>query len=362
MRTLVFVAVSLLTPPAAAQVATDVPPAPIEGAGHPPSRVLHTPPNEIGAGTQTLAFALEDPARMGTLVVRWRLTDGALHESEVQRTERGFEARLEGITPPSLEYWVVRLGSGGETAVFASEAAPHRVWVQEDQYARHLRVGRERVADHLSQIFLFGEWVDFGHRTLASGVANVPDEFFHFSLSYAYSFYEVVERIRVEGGSFRGRAATTAARTGDCTGADCEREVGLDYGLAEVTWFLVDHLRLRTMVRFGFSQIGFDFGGGGEIVIGEREALELTVGFEGITTLGVMAQVRMAWHAADIVPMGARVEATNFPSGQDFGVRLVYDVGVVLYPGALLRAHVGYQSRTAVNGGVSAGGELVLAF
>ena len=352
---------------AAAQVATDVPSAPGIGArGMPPSRVVHAPLSDVSTGTVMLTVAVEDVSRMGTLVVRWRCADGELHETPIERTERGLEARLSAVTAPTLAYWIVRLGDAGEEPVFASEASPHRVWVEEDAYARHLRVGHERVAGHLSQISLFGEWVDFGHRALPAESANVPDEFFHVSLGYAYSFYEIVERIRIEVGAFRGRGVTGEAtdRTPGCMSSplDCARDVGLYYGLAEVTWFLVDHLRLRTMLRLGFSQAGFDFGGGGEVVIGDRDAVELSVGFEGVTTLGVVAHVRLGWSAADIVPMGARVEATNFPSGADFGVRLVYDVGVVLYPGALVRGHIGYQSRTAVNGGVSAGGELVLAF
>jgi hypothetical protein len=53
--------------------------------------------------------------------------------------------------------------------------------------------------------------------------------------------------------------------------------------------------------------------------------------------------------------MGAALELTTFPLGQDAGVRLLYDVAYVYAPGSSVALRAGFQGRTSVTGGPSAG-------
>ena len=101
----------------------------------------------------------------------------------------------------------------------------------------------------------------------------------------------------------------------------------------------------------GASQKGFEYGGGGSMVLGDPRGVNLSISTEALTTLGVMTALRMGFLAAPGVPMGAAVEVTSFPIGDDSGVRLLYDLGYELVPGSLIVLRAGYQARTSVRGG-----------
>lgn len=323
-------------------------------------RVLHVPLHEATTGTIDLDFTIEAPERAGTIVVHWRTpADGGVHDAEVRATPDGYQARLGAVSPPSFDYWVVRVTPAGEEPVFASEVAPQIVLVRDGERVEHEEHGLASVGGHRSAIDASFEWVDFGHRQI--GVSTgLPDEYWHASAGYAYSFFDVVETIRFEFDSFRGAEGDLArARAGAMVGG---HQVGLDYGRAEIVWYLLPLLRLRTAGIFGFSQRGFEGGAAGDLVIGDPRGVQVDLGATGITGLGLTIRARLGFLALPIVPLGASIEVTNFPAGEDFGVRLLLDAGIVLYPGALLRVRGGYQSRTAVSGGASLGGEVVFAF
>ncbi len=322
-------------------------------------RVLHTPLHEATTGNVDLGFTIDAPERARTIIVRWRDHEDVVHDAEVRATPDGYEARLDDVEPPSFEYWVVRVGPDGEEPIFASQLEPQRVLVHDGARVEQEQHGLDRVGGHRSQLSASFEWVDFGHRQI--GVSTgLPDEYWHATAGYAYSFFDVVETIRFEFDSFRGAEGDLrGARSGMMVGG---HEVGLDYGRAEITWYILPLLRLRTSGMFGFSQRGFEGGGAGDLVIGDPTSVSVEIGALGITGLGFTVRARLGFLALPIVPLGASIEVTNFPAGEDFGVRLLLDAGVALYPGALLRVRGGYQSRTAVSGGASIGGDLVFAF
>ena len=53
--------------------------------------------------------------------------------------------------------------------------------------------------------------------------------------------------------------------------------------------------------------------------------------------------------------MGAAIEISSFPTGDDAGVRLLYDVGYRFGPVTQLGLRAGYQGRTSVTGGPALG-------
>jgi hypothetical protein len=112
----------------------------------------------------------------------------------------------------------------------------------------------------------------------------------------------------------------------------------------------------------GASQSGFEYGGGGELVLGDPEGASFGLGVEGITTLGATGHMRLGFALTERLPMGAALELTSFPLGDDAGVRLLYDVGYAYSPGSSIVLRAGFQGRTSVTGGVSAGLALRHAF
>ena len=130
---------------------------------------------------------------------------------------------------------------------------------------------------------------------------------------------------------------------------------GIDFGRANVTLFAFDLLRLRTALLLGASQQGFEWGGSGELVIGDPLSEHLLIGVESLTTLGSTGYLSLGFNASAAIPMAARVELTDFPLGSDAAVRLLYEVGYRFTPITEVAVRAGYQGRTSVIGGPSLG-------
>jgi hypothetical protein len=153
----------------------------------------------------------------------------------------------------------------------------------------------------------------------------------------------------------------TFDRSVGATGA-VSQAVGTDFGRALVTMQPIEWLRLRGSILLGASQEGFEYGAGGALVLGDPSAVNLSIAGEALTTLGVMSALRMGFLAAPRFPMGAAVEVSNFPVGDDAAVRLLYDVGYEIAPGSAVVLRGGYQARTSVRGGLAGGLSLRYAF
>jgi hypothetical protein len=328
--------------------------------------VLHQPINRALAGELSLRFAVRETERLGRLIVRWeRDGDGSvLGETLVRRGEDGYAARLpaEAVQPPAVRYWVVDRSEEGEQPVFASAGAPQRVLVFHDDATR---IEGERLARRdgdRSSLIASGEWVDFGDRRLVEGGEEMPDHYYRLEAGYAYAFLTTVEEVQLSIVHVRGEAGRI--ESDPLTGAATARahEVGTDFGRALITLQPIEWLRLRGSVLLGASQKGFEYGGGGALVLGDPNDVNVSISSEALTTLGFMTALRMGFAAMPRLPMGATVEVSNFPVGDDAGVRLLYDVGYELAPGSLVVLRGGYQARTSVRGGPAAALSVRYAF
>jgi hypothetical protein len=123
---------------------------------------------------------------------------------------------------------------------------------------------------------------------------------------------------------------------------------GINYGQAKITWLISEIVRMRTAVLLGFSQSGFEYGGGLELVLGKPRGVELEFGVESISTMGTTGKLRLGWLAIRRIPMGASVEVTNFPANEGTGVRLLYNIGPRFSAVAQVSLYLGYQARTSV--------------
>ena len=319
----------------------------------PTSEILHTPASVIDSSDPFLFFDVVSPDRAGAVVVRARPRGSRAHPTEVvaTTTSRGMAARLpESLAvPPGIEYWVVeRAHDGTETPVFASERDPHPVTVRDPGSEADDRRALADRGGNLSRVGVSGEWVDFGPRHLAG--TPVDDHFYRLEASFTYAFLGNLEDISVFVGRVRGAGAQLAG------GVATPIEIGIDYGRGSITWRIVPLVHVETSVLFGFSQSGFEYGGAGNIMVGDPAGASLTFGVEGLSSLGWTGRLRLAWLVVRRMPMAASVEVTTFPAGQDAGVRLEQEIGYVIYPGALVRLRAGYQARTSITGGLGLGG------
>jgi hypothetical protein len=318
------------------------------------------PLNQVELGPQELVFEIRDPDRAGTVVV-WLTRDdrkGPPAHFEAYRTERGYVVAIPtaSIGEPGFGYWVTeRASDGSERALFASQSAPHhvRVTLSPADESERERV-RER-AGKRSTLVANAEWVDFGSRQLLPGGSKHPDRYYRLEAGYAYSFLRTIEDVQLTVVRVRGEAG--AVIDGDVMldtpQSSASVAPGIDYGRAQITLFVRDGIRLRGSTLLGASQRGFEYGVGGAMVFGDPDGASFTLAGEGITTLGATGSMRLGLAVVPQLPMGASLELTSFPLGEDAGVRLLYDVGYVYAVGSSIILRAGFQGRTSITGGPS---------
>jgi hypothetical protein len=323
--------------------------------------ITHVPLNEAWIGDAKLAFEVRDAQLAGTIVVHV-LGKGAGKSAavpiEALRGTHAYEARIpaELVQPPSFSYFVTeRMPDGSERPVFADRQGPHSVRVtrpreQEDELARLAARGGQR-----STVTLAADVIDFGDRKLGSG-GEVHDRYYRLEAGYAYSFLTRIETIQLSIVRVRGQGATWSATWSEAEPPNVDAtSPGIDYGRAEVTVLATEEVRVRGALLLGASQSGFEYGGGGSVVIGDARSMSLELGVERITTLGTTGHLRLGFAALPRVPMGAAIEISSFPTGDDSGVRLLYDVGYRFGEITQLTLRAGYQGRTSVTGGPAFG-------
>jgi hypothetical protein len=347
----IICAIALCTASASAQ----------EAAPDPHALIRHTPLNEVWVGDATFWFQVTAPDHAGAIVVHI-VQGGPKHDAlelvAVRSEGSGYALQLPAarVVPPGFSYWVSeRLTDGSQRPVFADAQRPHYVRVSRtaEAEAEHQRLSRRH--GQRSTVLLSAEGVDYGDRRLAGSASRLHDRYYRFEVGYAYSFLTHIEDIRLTLVRVRGEAGIYQDLPEPTS---MPARPGIDYGRAAVTLLATDVVRIRTAVLLGASQRGFEYGGGGSLVLGDPRDMNLDMGVEGITTLGATAHLRLGFLANERIPMGAAVEVSTFPVGEDAGVRLLYDVGYCFGPVTALRLRGGYQGRTSVSGGPS----LALAF
>jgi hypothetical protein len=278
------------------------------------------------------------------------------------RRDDGYQAIIPAaiVVPPGFSYFVTEhMADGGERAVFADAGSPHRVRVTRTEDAEDERIALAACGGQRSTLGLAADGVDYGDRRLGTAPNNVHDRYYRLEAGYSYGFLTRIETIRLSLVRVRGEAAVwdPALKTPAVPTAP-----GIDYGRAEVTLRATDELRLRGAVLLGASQRGFEYGGGAALTLGDPRGMNLDLGVERITTLGTTGRLRLGFLAQERVPMGASVEVSSFPVGDDAGVRLLYDIGYRFGPVTQLVVRAGYQGRTSVTGGPSIGASFDYGF
>lgn len=330
----------------------------------PQAAIAHVPLNEALIGDAMLVFEVREPQLAGAIIVH---VVGAAASAkpvpvEALRGERAYEAVIprELAVPPGFAYFVTeRLADGSERAVFADLAAPHPVRVtrpaaEEDELRRLAARDGQR-----STVTLSADAIDFGDRELGGTSGEVHDRYYRIEAGYAYSFLTRIESIQLSLVRVRGQGATW---TEGEPALVAETSPGIDYGRAEVTLLAHDEVRLCGALLLGASQRGFEYGGGGTLLLGDPHAMNVELGVERVTTLGTTGRLRLGFAAFERVPMGAAIEVSTFPTGDDSGVRLLYDVGYRFGPITQLTLRAGYQGRTSVTGGPALGASFEYGF
>lgn len=313
------------------------------------AHVLHEPVNQSRGDRVVLRFDVKHPEKLGRLLVYVRGADA--------KQDKAIEARYDGesyvvtlgendITRPYFQYWVAREVNGQRLTVFASQADPHFVSVPISSLQEYEKDTLIRTDGRRSTLRLDAEYVG-----LSTSGGTEGSHYWRAEAGYRYAFLTWVDSIDFRVSLLRSNLPSSEPVEDEETPPD----IGFDFAGAAAQFRLHEYLRLRTGVIFGISEAGFEYGGLGEVVLGEPHRTSLSVGFEGVRTRGITSRAKLAWNTVPRLPMAASIEVTNFPTAEAMGVRLQYDIGYRFSSAFALRLSLGYRGQHAQQGGLVAG-------
>jgi hypothetical protein len=367
-RLLLAAALALLALPCAARA---------DGA---PRRVRHLPPAEIRLGDPLRVEAEVDQGwKLDALELHFRPAGGAWTTVAFGKTSAtGWAAVVEGVAPPSVEYFIRSQEAGRAADEFASAAAPHPVLVvpTEDDVVRQERLLRHQ--GHRSRTRVVGEWVDYGSHGRAPDGTRYDDRYYRMEAEYLYRTLTTISYVRL--GMVRLRGTVPPPQAFDATAftpggaSTARRDTGVDYGYAELSLALSELVGVQGRLILAADDVGFGTGIGGSLRVGEVTAAHLEVGAQTITRAGFDAFARFAWDTVPRWPMSLTLHVTNEPAaklvpgtassatdgGAPTGVRAVWEVGYELTAHVTAAVRGGYQARLSTAGGPTLGAGLTV--
>ncbi|MCA9594896.1 MAG: hypothetical protein KC776_16360 [Myxococcales bacterium] len=362
------------TPSANAPVPTTAPaPAPDQQKPSPAEPRVHHAPASVAPAHEALAVRadIEHPELVAHVLLLFRTPDSSgWREIEFQRASDGPYVAIvpEGdVKWPSLSYVIeMEKTDGKRVAAFASRANPFTVQIPEDLMDVRERALDQRLGGRRSVFSTTGEYVSFGSSkanvSTAGAQESVNDRYYRIEAAYTYRPLRVVTEFSVRAGVVRGKAPVPL-RDPIPGQSESERfDVGLNYGAPTVRFRLHDAVHLEGELLTSVTEVGFSWGGGGALLIGDPYGSKLTLGFESIQTFGTRFWSRMDVRANDRFVIAPIVEITNMPSAEDYGVRLLGEAQLEVGSGFAVAARGGYQARLATSGGPAFGATLSYAF
>lgn len=348
-----------------------------------PEAEVHHAPLSSSFAHEPLRFEaqLDNPDKVRWLGLVYRSSTGTWRSVPFLRGAQSYVAVIpaDEVDAPGLAYTIeLQPTSGPSRAVFASRAAPWPVQVLDDRADVREKVALERLLGRRSVATAGGEFASFGttrsRESIPCGNGQkgcdpgelvrpaVNDQYWKVEVGYTYRPLRTIAEFSLKGGVVRGQSLARSVTT-----YEVERyKVGLNYASPSVRFRLADAWHLETSLLTSITEIGFSVGGGGALLIGDPYGSKLTLGFE---TIGVGQQYfgsrfysQLDITAGELLRISPRIEITDMPHADSFGVRLLTDATVQLGHGFSATVRGGYQARRSTSGGVALGTTLGLAF
>lgn len=332
---------------------------------------FYHPPRRAGEGEPLeLAFLVGFPETVRSAWLYYRPAGRAAFERVrlVSGGDATLVARIPGdaVRPPHLDYFVEALRSDGAEpeAVLGDHAAPLRVAVAaRPRPSTGDRRGRSRISTFL-------DYVDFD----GLSAKNDNDEYVHGEIDFMYRFrLPWVYSLRLGFGTMSGRGGPKDVIDADPEGCLDDqgrfrcRRVGYNYAYAEIEWKLGDAVGVALRPQWGsvfrdrapmenVDREFFDaFGLRARLRLGREDDSNLLIGASATQALGKLFEAAFNWAVIPEVPLVFSVQVTDQPVIEDFGVRLIGDVGWRHYSWFYPSLRLAYQARDIDHAGPSAG-------
>lgn len=329
-----------------------------------------------------LAFAVRRPEQIARAWLYVR-APGEAGFRRLDLTADG-DAYLRGTIPaaqvagPSLAWYVEAAPAAVAGApepepvpVLGSQEQPRTITVEPEVAEAPVQRGRSHIDAHV-------DYVDFDGQ-LATGF----DQYYQAEIDFTYRFLTPVYAVRLGFGTMSGTGGPKDIIDADPMG-ECRDGAGV-YRCKRVTFSYVytelEH-RLRPnvaiMIRPQAGLVASDveagrgggrctssdiegcefltgFGGRIRVRLGDESGTNLVIGAAFTRRVGTLLEAAYHWRPTPVVPVQLSVQVTDQPVPEDFGVRLIADVGWRRLPWFYPSARLSYQARDIDHAGVSGG-------
>jgi hypothetical protein len=279
------------------------------------------------------------------------------------------------VKPPGVEYFVeIADGRDGSTPVPAigHQDQPRSIAVQ--------RAVEDEAADikDRSRVTLFMDYVDFD-----GGLNDGFDQYLHAEVDFMYRFYKPIYAFRVGFGTLGGYGGPKdwidehpETCREEATGEYRCRRVSFSYAYTEIEYRFSNSLALMLRPQFGtgtsdsrpaagggrcntgdIAQCEFfsSFGLRARVRIGSERDTNLTLGVGVTANLGTVFEAAYAWSVIPRFPVKLAAQVTDQPVPEDYGVRLIADVGWRALDWVYPSLRLAYQARDVDHAGLSGG-------
>lgn len=324
----------------------------------------HRTPELVRRGeTLWLVFSAPDWSSITDIRVHWRRAGEPRYQLSRPEPAGPQHQRLRipsaAVVPGAIEFFVLASHtSGTEVAVVGSASAPVSVPVAPS-------LGEEGLGPRpTSALRLSAEHVDFNryrgddavveaHADVTYHLAN-PDYLYAFTMGY---------------GAYAGQGGRVAesAMVSPVTGLAYQKDDTIDSRKSAFKFAyiggecpLAESFFAVTRLIVGLDDVGLNYGLEVSGRVGKDTGTNLLFGISTLGDMGRAGQIALTGRIDPTLAMTGLLEVTNRPVREDLAVRLVYEVAYRATDAIELTARLGYNLRTMVHGGMSAGGGLIL--
>lgn len=275
----------------------------------------------------------------------------------------------------TLAWYVEAVGRtpGAEVEpVLGSQTAPNTIDTDANVEEKPIAQGRSHIDAHVDYVDFDGKFDD--------GF----DQYYQAELDFTYRFLEPVYAVRLGFGTLSGIGgpkdvidADPMKRCLDSSGTYRCKRVDFTYVYTELEFRLRTNVALMIRPQAGLlatdeemdpaagrcrstsdpTNCRFEtgFGARARVRFGEEVGTNLVIGASFTQGVGTLLEAAYHWLPHVVVPVQLTVQVTDQPLPEDFGVRLIGDVGFRNWSWFYPSVRLSYQARDIDHGGVSGG-------
>ena len=284
---------------------------------------------------------------------------------------------IEGaaVKAGTLAWYVEAIGRGADAEVepvLGSQVAPNAIEIDANVEEKPIAQGRSHIDAHV-------DYVDFD-----GNFADGFDQYYQAEIDFTYRFLEPVYAVRLGFGTLSGIGGPKDVIDDDDTNRcidsageyRCKR-VDFTYVYTELEFRLRPNVALMIRPQAGLlatddtmdpsagrcrntsdptgCRFETGFGARARVRFGEEVGTNLVIGASFTDGVGTLLEAAYHWLPHVIVPVQLTVQVTDQPLPEDFGVRLIGDVGFRHWSWFYPSVRLSYQARDIDHGGVSGG-------